>query len=82
MTKAATWFGGLLLAWCGVPLLIQTISDGHANGISPSFLLIWLAGEVLMLFGTWRLKENALRVNFMLNIVIISSILLYRLHII
>jgi len=79
MTKAATWLGGLLLAYCGVPLLLQTISDGHANGISLSFLIIWLIGEVLMLYGTWKLKEIPLRINFSLNSVLICVILVYKL---
>jgi len=77
--KAATWLGGVLLAWCGLPLLMQTISDGHADGVALDFLLVWLSGELLLLYGTARLKETPLTLNYILNIIFICGILMYKL---
>jgi hypothetical protein len=35
------YVGGALLAFCALPLLVKTIRDGHARGVSLGFLLMW-----------------------------------------
>lgn len=37
----------ILFAFCGAPQAIQCIKQGHAIGISRSFVYMWLVGEIL-----------------------------------
>jgi len=78
MNNFILWAGALLLSYCGLPLLIETIHDGHADGVSLSFLLMWYIGEILMLIGTFKLKNKPLTFNYGLNTIMISIILWYK----
>ena len=48
------WVGSILFALCGLPQAIQSVMDGHSNGIAWGFLLMWLGGEVLTLYYVWQ----------------------------
>lgn len=67
------------LALCGLPQAIQSIRDGHSNGISDGFLILWSAGEVLTLIYIW---DNArllpLLMNYSSNILFLSIIIFYK----
>ena len=74
------WLGTQLLAWCGLPAAIQVIDQGHANGYSIWFLLMWGLGEILCLIYTYhKYRDLPLFFNYSLNLVFISIICYYLL---
>ena len=64
------WIGTFCFAFCGVPLAIQCVRQGHAKSLSPCFLVLWTVGEfcyvaaVLHDFG-W---VGWMMFNYLLNI--------------
>lgn len=77
--KVIGWFSSLLLAFCGAPQAWQCYEQGHANGVSLPFLLMWLLGEIGCLVYVWSDHRLAvpLLVNYVLNIFFISVILYF-----
>ena len=49
VAQALGWLGSLAFMLCAIPQAVQCWRQGHARGISPTFLCIWLIGEVCML---------------------------------
>ena len=49
MLEAMGWLGDALLAACGLPQAIASYRQNHSHGLSIWFLLMWLAGEVLVI---------------------------------
>ncbi len=73
------WIGSLLLAICGIPELIVTVSTGQCN-VSWGMLLTWFFGEVLVAIHVYRKHHDlALLTNYTLNIIIISVLIYYKL---
>jgi hypothetical protein len=77
--EALGWAGMLMLGLCALPLLLATLRDGHANGIDPFFLALWLGGEVTMLChvllsGTTK----PILANYIANTFMVSVIGMYR----
>jgi len=74
------WLGAILFALCGLPQAIQSIQDGHSNGISWVFLLMWLVGELLTLYYVWKKDSKLLPLlfNYVLNIIFVGIILFYK----
>lgn len=81
MRVIAGWLGAFLLAVCSFPLLVRTVEDGHARGVSLGFLLMWWVGELLMLEHVRRgpVRSTPLMVNYAANVAIVGVILFYRL---
>lgn len=74
--KAIGWLGAQLLAWCGLPAVIQVLNQGHADGYSLGFILMWFFGEVLtFVYVLKQYNDKALLTNYSINIVFISIIL-------
>ena len=46
MTTVLGWLGAMCFAACGVPQAWKCYKDGHAEGLSLWFMLLWLGGEV------------------------------------
>lgn len=79
MIERVGWLGATLLAACGVPLVVQTIVDGHARGVSLWFLLMWWAGEVCTLVYILRkARTRQLVTNYLANMAMVSIVLGYR----
>ena len=72
------YIGGLLLALCGAPQAFKSIKDKHSNGVSLLFLLMWLAGEILLLLYSFQFHSIPLYLNYGFNIVVVSVILWYK----
>lgn len=81
MRVIAGWLGAFLLGFCALPLLLQTIADGHARGVSLLFLIMWWAGELLMAEHVRRLPSRTwpLLLNCAFNLAATTVILFYRL---
>ncbi len=46
------WLGCLFFTLCGVSQAHKSWKDGHSIGLTISFILFWLGGEVLYIGGT------------------------------
>jgi hypothetical protein len=72
------WLGSGLLAFCGVPELLNTLRTKKCS-LSWGFLLMWLFGEIFILIPV--LSQNLglfLVFNYSLNIIIISILCYYK----
>lgn len=69
----------MLFALCGLPQAIQSLKQGHSNGLSWTFLMMWLFGEVLTLIYVYP-KSNILPLlaNYTLNLLFLIVIVWYR----
>jgi uncharacterized protein with PQ loop repeat len=73
------YVGAALLAFCAVPLLIKTIRDGHARGVSLGFLLMWAVGEALTLRYVAEVSPTVpLIANYIVNLSMVLVVLGYR----
>lgn len=72
------WLGGILLGICALPQAIHSFRTKSAEGISTLFLLIWLFGEIFTLAYVVPKGHAPLIFNYVLNIVLISVILKYK----
>jgi uncharacterized protein with PQ loop repeat len=73
------YVGGALLAFCAVPLLIKTVRDGHARGVSLGFLLMWSAGEALTLRYVADVSPTVPLIgNYVVNLSTVLVVLGYR----
>lgn len=71
--------GAFLLAWCGLPQLVETLRTGHCAGISWGFLLAWFFGEVFVF--AYVLDTNPdwrLLLNYGANAAIIAVLIWFR----
>ena len=72
--------GAICFAICGLPLAIQVVQQGHANGVSGIFLLLWLIGEIFTLFYVYNKHrvDLILILNYVLNLAFIAVIVYYK----
>ena len=70
------WIGSIALAICGVPLAISTIRKGEDN-TNIWFLVLWTIGELGLAYSYYH--DNALMFNYVINIVSLSIVWIYRL---
>lgn len=73
------WIGSIMLAICGVPQLIKTRRDGHAEGISLPFLGLWFGGELLTLGYVAPSLDWPLMANYGANVILVGIIGYYKL---
>jgi len=75
------WAGSIGFATCCFPQVIQCVKQGHAHGISLSFLLLWLMGEVCCIPAS--IMEAGpiwwLLTNYVINLLCLLVILFYKL---
>lgn len=75
------WVGSLLLAFCGLPQAIKSIKEKHSDGISPVFLFMWGAGEVLTFGYVYDKLDLPLMANYAANIVFVGVIAWYKVRV-
>ena len=74
------WTGSIFLALCAAPQAIQSIKQGHSEGLDSSFLTLWTLGEIFTLFAV--LKDAPLQYliyNYGGNLIFLSVIWKYKL---
>ena len=69
--------GTIILTFAGVPQLVKVIRQGHAQGISPSMILMWVLGLGGMFIYVAAEGQFLLSLNYGLNFVISAVILYY-----
>lgn len=80
MADLLGWLGCICFALCGVPQAWRSYKDGHSLGLTYSFIVLWLGGEVFYISGT-LLKfgwVDWIMWNCMINTVAILVIGYYR----
>ena len=73
------WVGSIMLSICGLPQAYESYKNKNSDGINWGFILLWLIGEVLVVFYVLYKKEYPLVFNCALNIVLASIIMYYKL---
>jgi len=76
------WTGAAALSVCGVPQAIQSIQQGHSQGVNGWFLVIWTIGELctlayICLEPSVR-SSKPLMTNYLLNALIVGVIGYYK----
>ena len=75
------WLGAQLLAFCGLPAVIEAVKIGNANGYNMGFLLMWFFGELFTLYYILQLEEFSMPLifNYSLNLILITILIGYKL---
>lgn len=78
MWENLAWVGSILLALCAIPQAFMSYRNGHSDGISWGFVLLWFFGEVFTI--GYVIKESAvpLIVNYAANILFLLIIIRYK----
>ena len=80
MLEFAGWVGSSLLAFCAVPQAVQSYKQKHSHGISKTFLVMWLVGEILTAAYVLPKKDWPLLVNYGVNIICLVIITRYKFY--
>jgi len=73
------YVGSILLAVCGAPQAYMSYKQGHSDGISILFLLMWSLGEILTLIYIIPKIDIPLLLNYTSNIIFLSVIWKFKL---
>lgn len=79
------WIGSWLLALCGLPQALQSLQQGHSDGVSIPFLWMWLVGEIFTVAYLFLITPlivlkrdyTPLVINYSINIGLIIIILYF-----
>jgi uncharacterized protein with PQ loop repeat len=72
------YIGGILLAICGAPQAYLSYKQGHSDGISILFLLMWSLGEIFTLIYIIPKIDIPLLLNYTSNLVFLLIIWRYK----
>jgi hypothetical protein len=77
IVELSGYLGSFLLAVCGAPEAWRSIKRKKCD-IGYAFLIMWLAGEVLLCYYNTEVNSIPLYINYGFNILLISIMLFYR----
>lgn len=70
----------IAFAVCGLPQAIKSYREKHSDGMSMSFILLWLLGEVCMItYVVAKVPDVILLVNYVGNLLFVWIIFYYKL---
>ena len=72
------WIGSAMFAMCGLPQAVQSSREGHSDGLSWLFLLMWFFGEIFTMIYVWPKMDYPLLANYLTNMVFLVIILFYK----
>jgi uncharacterized protein with PQ loop repeat len=78
MSNLVGWVGSILFACCAFPQAVQAYRQGHSEGLSWAFLLMWLFGEVLTIAYVLPKRDWPLLFNYAANLAFLLVILRYK----
>ena len=64
------WISSLCLVVCGVPQAYKAVREGHAKGMSPSFIALWTLGEVFGVAYVFNQDSAPLQFNYLVNLLV------------
>lgn len=73
------WIGSVIFTISSLTQLINNIKTGNSNGLTWSFLLLWLLGEILTLIYVVLLVNYPLIFTYTCDILILLVIIYYKL---
>lgn len=74
------WLGAFFFAICSLPQVIQSVRDGHSDGLAWLFLIFWLLGEIFMTIYVWPTGDLPLLSNYIINLFLTAIIFYYKVH--
>lgn len=72
------WLSSLLFCICGAPQAYLSFREKTSAGISTSFLLLWIGGELLGIIYILPKNDYPILINYLINLIFISIILYYK----
>lgn len=73
------WIGSMLFAFCGLPQAIHAFKHKHADGMTWSFIMMWLWGEIFtLLYISSKQDVLPLLTNYILNVIFLLVILWFK----
>ena len=72
--EAIGWTASILLILCGLPQAYQCVKQGHAKGVSPTFIWMWTLGEIFGLVYVIHKMDLPLIANYFFNLIVLSLI--------
>jgi len=79
MIESLGILGSVLLALCGLPMLLKALKDKHVDGVSLGFLWMWFLGEVFVfVYVYFTSMDYILLANYGLNVIVIGKIMLIK----
>ena len=73
------WAGSILFAICGLPQAIHSYRNKHSDGLTWSFILMWLFGEIFTFIYVYPKNDVLpLLTNYAFNFLFLSVILWYK----
>lgn len=70
----------ICLGLCSLPLFLKTIKEGHCKGVSGYFVLFLFLGYILGTAYVIPLAKIPLIINFVINSIIATTILIYKIR--
>ena len=75
------WMGSVLFSLCAYPQAIKSYKDGHSDGLSWYFLLMWFIGEILtLIYVSCTSASLPLLANYLMNLLILLVIIKYKIQ--
>lgn len=77
--EAIGWIGSTLFALCGLPQAVSSWRHKNSDGLTWTFLLMWLGGEVLtIIYVSSTSGSLPLLVNYYLNAMFLAVIIWFK----
>lgn len=77
LLESIGWLGFTMLAFCGVLQLLTTLKTKSFDGLSISFIIVWLIGEIFaFIYVTCKGFSFSLLFNYGVNIIVCVWILI------
>lgn len=77
MLQVLGFLGSILLAVCAIPEVVRTVKDNKCH-LGWNFLILWFSGEVSMLIYIIPMGDLPLLLNYILNTILLSIMLVYK----
>jgi len=78
MVEVLGIIGSICFALCSFPQAYLTHKQGHADGVSTAYVVLWLLGEICTLAYIPSLNSAPLYVNYVCNLMCLFVILKYK----
>lgn len=73
------WIGSMLFAFCGLPQAIHAFRHKNSDGMTWSFIMMWLWGEIFtLIYISSKQDVVPLLANYILNVVFLLVIVWFK----
>ena len=73
------WIGSMLFAFCGLPQDIHAFRNKNSDGMTWSFIMMWLWGEIFtLIYISSKQDVVPLLANYILNVVFLLVIVWFK----